>query len=121
MRSHDVGVRCLTSPERRSVELGSPRASGRSPGQQQVHPAVLAAVRAQRGRAPLAACIVLIVEPANGRVYALAGGLAIMLAANLILMRRAFGPLRRLTELMERIDPLEPGRPPPAAGARSRR
>ena len=67
----------------------------------------------------LAACIVLIVEPANGRVYALAGGLAIMLAANLILMRRAFGPLRRLTELMETIDPLEPGRRLPPLGPES--
>jgi two-component system sensor histidine kinase UhpB len=67
----------------------------------------------------LAACIVLIVEPANGRVYALAGGLAIMLAANLILMRRAFGPLRRLTELMESIDPLEPGRRLPPLGPES--
>ena len=56
-----------------------------------------------------AACAVLIVEPANGRVIALVGGLATLLAVNLMLMRRAFAPLTQLTNLMARVDPLRPG------------
>jgi len=55
------------------------------------------------------ACAVLIIEPANGRVFALVGGLAIMLATNVVLMRRAFAPLMRLTATMDRVDPLHPG------------
>jgi len=37
------------------------------------------------------------------------GGLALMLALNLLLLRRALGPLRELTSFARRIDPLEPG------------
>jgi two-component system, NarL family, sensor histidine kinase UhpB len=55
------------------------------------------------------ACVVLILEPANGRVPALVGGLTIMLVTNLLLMRRAFTPLMNLTIAMHRIDPLRPG------------
>ena len=62
------------------------------------------------------ACLVLILEPADGRVPALTGGLAVMVTANLVLIRRAVGPLGRLTAFMRRVDPLAPGRrvPPPA-------
>ncbi len=67
----------------------------------------------------LAACIVLMVEPANGRVVALVGGLTILLTVNVILMRRAFAPLSRLASLMHRIDPLAPGRRLPAIGPES--
>jgi two-component system, NarL family, sensor histidine kinase UhpB len=67
----------------------------------------------------VAACVVLIVEPANGRVLALVGGMAIMLGVNLVLMRRAFGPLMRLTALMDAIDPLRPGQRVPTAGPAS--
>ena len=56
-----------------------------------------------------AACVVLTIEPANGRVIALAGGLLTMLVVNLVLMRRAFAPLARLTGVMARVDPLRPG------------
>ena len=38
-----------------------------------------------------------------------AGGLALMLAINLLLLRRALAPLRQLTAFARRIDPLEPG------------
>lgn len=62
------------------------------------------------------ACVVLIVEPANGRVPALVGGLAAMLAVNLVLMRRAVRPLTRLTALMRRVDPLHPGERIPLLG-----
>jgi two-component system sensor histidine kinase UhpB len=41
---------------------------------------------------------------------ALAGGVALALAVSLVLMRRAFGPLERLTQLMRHVDPLRPGR-----------
>jgi two-component system sensor histidine kinase UhpB len=57
-----------------------------------------------------AACIVLIIAPANGRIPALVGGLLLMLTVNLVLMRRAVAPLARLMSVMELVDPLEPGR-----------
>jgi two-component system, NarL family, sensor histidine kinase UhpB len=57
-----------------------------------------------------AACVVLIIEPANGRIPALVGGLLLMLTVNLLLMRRAVAPLARLMSVMEEVDPLEPGR-----------
>jgi two-component system sensor histidine kinase UhpB len=65
------------------------------------------------------ACVVLIVEPANGRIVALVGGLAIMLAVNLLLMRRAFAPLTRLMATMNRVDPLHPGERVPVVGPAS--
>lgn len=45
------------------------------------------------------------------------GGLAVVLAANLYLVRRALDPLQRLTELMRRVDPLAPGRRIPVYGS----
>lgn len=65
------------------------------------------------------ACVVLIVEPANGRIPALVGGLGVMLAIDLVLMRRAVGPLERLTDLMRRVDPLRPGERLPGDAPRS--
>jgi two-component system, NarL family, sensor histidine kinase UhpB len=62
------------------------------------------------------ACVVLMVEPADGRIVALVGGLAIMLAVNLLLMRRAFAPLTRLMATMNRVDPLHPGERVPVVG-----
>ena len=67
----------------------------------------------------LGAGIVLMIQPANGRVVALAGGLVVLLTVNLVLMRRAFAPLARLASLMNAIDPLEPGRRLPALGPES--
>jgi two-component system sensor histidine kinase UhpB len=64
----------------------------------------------------IVACVVLIVEPANGRIVALVGGLAIMLAVNLLLMRRAFSPLTRLMTTMTLVDPLRPGERVPVVG-----
>lgn len=63
-----------------------------------------------------AACIVLIIEPANGRIPALVGGLTVMLAVNLVLMRRATGPLSRLFATIRDVDPLAPGQRTAAAG-----
>src|SRR5919106_654980 len=65
------------------------------------------------------ACVVLMVEPANGRIVSLVGGLAIMLAVNLLLMRRAFAPLTRLMATMNRVDPLHPGERVPVVGPSS--
>jgi two-component system sensor histidine kinase UhpB len=56
-----------------------------------------------------AACLILIIEPANGRIPALVGGLTVMLAVNLVLMRRATDPLTRLIGVMRDVDPLHPG------------
>ena len=58
----------------------------------------------------VAACVVLIVAPAHGRVPVLFTGLAVMLVTNLALMRWAFTPLQRLFAAMRTTDPLEPGR-----------
>ena len=66
-----------------------------------------------------AAGLVLILEPANGRIPAIAGGLAMMLAVNLTLMRRAVAPLSRLADLMRRVDPLRPGERIPAPSSAS--
>src|SRR4051794_28404558 len=65
----------------------------------------------------LGAGIVLMIQSANGRVVALAGGLAVLLTVNLVLMRRAFGPLSRLGAVMDTIDPLDPRRRGAAARA----
>src|SRR4051794_18070040 len=67
----------------------------------------------------LGAGIVLMIQPANGRVVVLGAGLAVLLTVNLVLMRRAFAPLARLASLMDAIDPLEPGRRLPALGPES--
>jgi two-component system sensor histidine kinase UhpB len=63
-----------------------------------------------------AACIItaLIFSPrvsnvATRELAIFAGGLALMLALNLWLLRRAFAPLRQLTAFARRIDPLDPG------------
>jgi two-component system, NarL family, sensor histidine kinase UhpB len=37
-------------------------------------------------------------------------GLVLMLAVDLVILRRAFGPLRRLAALMGAVDPVQPGR-----------
>jgi two-component system sensor histidine kinase UhpB len=66
-----------------------------------------------------AAGIVLSIRPAQGRVPILAAGLAVMLAVNMVLMRRAAGPLARLAQLMREVDPLHPGQRLPAVGPRS--
>jgi two-component system sensor histidine kinase UhpB len=64
----------------------------------------------------IAATLLLVLSPATvsfpvalAEVAALAAGLAAMLALNLVLLRRAFGPLGRLTRFMRDVDPLRPG------------
>jgi two-component system sensor histidine kinase UhpB len=62
------------------------------------------------------ATLALVVSPATvsfpialTEVVVLVAGLAAMLALNLVLLRRAFGPLSRLTRFMRGVDPLRPG------------
>ncbi len=55
------------------------------------------------------ACVILFVEPADGRAAVLVGGLLVMLAVNVALITRAVRPLVRLTALMQGVDPLIPG------------
>jgi len=43
-------------------------------------------------------------------VVLLATGLAILLGVELVLLRRALAPLRRLMEFVASVDPLDPGR-----------
>ncbi|MGH2978944.1 MAG: HAMP domain-containing sensor histidine kinase [Solirubrobacterales bacterium] len=49
----------------------------------------------------------------------LLGGLALLLIVNLLLMRRAWQPLERLTRLMQSVDPLKPGKRIPVYGGGS--
>jgi two-component system sensor histidine kinase UhpB len=65
----------------------------------------------------VAAVVMLAVSPATvssrinpGEVVVLGVGVALVLAVNLVALRRVFGPLERLTALMRRVDPLAPGR-----------
>jgi two-component system sensor histidine kinase UhpB len=62
------------------------------------------------------ATLVLVLSPATvsfpvalTEVAVLIAGLTAMLALNLALLRRAFGPLTRLTRFMRGVDPLRPG------------
>jgi two-component system, NarL family, sensor histidine kinase UhpB len=66
-----------------------------------------------------AASIVLMVAPPNGRVLVILAGLVGMLAINFVLMRHAFAPLERLSSVMQRVDPLQPGERVSIEGARS--
>jgi two-component system sensor histidine kinase UhpB len=66
-----------------------------------------------------AASVVLMVAPANGRPLVILAGLASMLAINVVLMRYAFAPLERLSSVMQRVDPLQPGERVPIEGAQS--
>jgi two-component system sensor histidine kinase UhpB len=50
------------------------------------------------------------------RVLVVVGGLALLLVVNLVLMQRAWRPLRRLTRLMHNVDPLAPGKRIPVYG-----
>src|SRR5262245_18071357 len=46
--------------------------------------------------------------PAEAVVLAI--GCIVVIVANVVLLRRVFGPLERLTALMQKVDPLDPGR-----------
>jgi two-component system sensor histidine kinase UhpB len=70
------------------------------------------------------ATLVLVLSPvtvsfpiALAELIAVTGGLAAMLVLNLVLLRRAFGPLGRLTSVMRGIDPLRPGERAPLEAA----
>jgi two-component system sensor histidine kinase UhpB len=69
-----------------------------------------------------AATLLLVVSPATvsfpialAELIVLVAGLGAMLALDLALLRRAFGPLRRLTAMMRGVDPLRPGGRAPVA------
>jgi two-component system, NarL family, sensor histidine kinase UhpB len=54
-------------------------------------------------------CVVLMVQPPQGRVPVLVAGLAVTLAVHLLIVRRAVAPLLHLTRLSREVDPLRPG------------
>src|SRR5919106_5383123 len=69
------------------------------------------------------AVLVLALSPATVKVpteldeaVVLVGGIMAILLTNLLLLRRAFAPLARLTELMRRVEPLDPGNRIPVYG-----
>lgn len=64
----------------------------------------------------VAATLLLVVSPATvsfpialAELIAVVAGLGAMLVLDLVLLRRAFGPLHRLTAMMRGVDPLRPG------------
>jgi two-component system, NarL family, sensor histidine kinase UhpB len=52
---------------------------------------------------------------ALAEIVVLGAGVAVMLAVDLVLLRRALAPLRRLARVMRGVDPLRPGERAPAA------
>ena len=71
-----------------------------------------------------AATLLLVLTPATvsfpialAELIVLVGGLATMLVLDLALLRRAFGPLRRLTTTMRSVDPLRPGSRAPVSAS----
>lgn len=66
-----------------------------------------------------AASALLVLAPPNGRVPTILGGFVVLLAVNVALMRYAFAPLTRLTDLARRVDPLRPGQRLPLDGPNS--
>jgi two-component system sensor histidine kinase UhpB len=65
----------------------------------------------------IAAVLVLILSPArvssaptSAEIEVLVGGTLLVIALNVVLLRRVFGPLERLTQTMRRVDPRDPGR-----------
>jgi two-component system sensor histidine kinase UhpB len=65
----------------------------------------------------VAAVVVLAVSPASvsaiptaAEIEVLIGGTALVIGLNVFLLRRLFEPLKQLTAIMRRVDPLDPGR-----------
>ncbi len=65
----------------------------------------------------IAAVLVLILSPARvsaaptaAEIEVLIGGTLLVIALNVVLLRRVFGPLERLTGTMRQVDPHDPGR-----------
>jgi two-component system sensor histidine kinase UhpB len=65
----------------------------------------------------VAAVLVLILTPARvssaptaAEIEVLLGGTALVIVVNVLVLRRVFGPLERLTGTMRRVDPHDPGR-----------
>jgi len=72
----------------------------------------------------LAGCLALALGPATvstpvhaHELLVLLAGLVVTMGANVVLVQHAFAPLRRLTGLMRRVDPLAPGTRLQAGGA----
>jgi two-component system sensor histidine kinase UhpB len=62
---------------------------------------------------------VLRAEVADNEIAILVASLLVMLIVDLLLLRHAFAPLGRLTEVMRGVDPLRPGQRVPVEGADS--
>ena len=55
-------------------------------------------------------------RPSSGQALGLFIALVVIVLINLILIRRAVAPVERLTQVMARVDPLEPGQRAPTDG-----
>jgi len=86
-------------------------------------PSLLARIFLTNAAVAAVAAAVLVVTPATvsspahlREVAIVVAGLSAILVVNLVLLRRAFVPLRRLTALMRSVEPLAPGRRVPVYG-----
>lgn len=89
----------------------------------QLRASLLARIFAVNAFVLVLATLLLIVTPLQisssvvlTEVLVVAGGLAVMLAADFALLHRTLAPLRAMTSLMRTIDPLAPGRRLPSDG-----
>jgi two-component system sensor histidine kinase UhpB len=86
-----------------------------SPRVPRLRPALFWRVAAGNAAVLAAACVITALayrghaDVAARELAIFAGGLAVMLGLNLLLLRAAFAPLRRLTAFARTIDPLAPG------------
>jgi two-component system sensor histidine kinase UhpB len=95
-------------------EMGSRSGSRKRPARRPA--SLLKRVTLVNAAVLVAAGVALIVTPATvsdpvalEELVLLVGGVAALVVANLFLLRRAFAPLRRLTDTMGRVDHLRPG------------
>ena len=110
----DHRVMASAPPESRPEVFGSVEPIPRPPRPD--GPPLLTRVLLVNSAVLLAAALALILTPATvsapvalQEVVVLVAGLAVLVVANLLLLQRAFAPLRQLAELMSRIEPLRPG------------
>jgi two-component system, NarL family, sensor histidine kinase UhpB len=105
-----------TDLRREPVDSASPKASDE--GKRQIRlPSLLSRIFAVNALVLVAIALLLIASPVTisfpislEQTAIVLGGLAVMLVADLVLVRRTLAPLRRLTAIMGTVDPKRPGR-----------
>jgi len=114
--AHGIGAR-RRSPSRAMLISTGPRAAGADVGDHGDPMSLFWRVVLVNVVVLVLAGAALVLSPATvspsvraTEVLVLAAGMAVVVAVNVVILRRVFAPLRELTALMRRIDPMEPGR-----------